>query len=133
MESGGRVTGLGILLAHLAGDYLIQSHYMAAEKVNRWWPAVAHGVTYTVPYVFVTRSPAALLTIAGTHVVIDRWRLAKHVVWLKNLAGCVYPGGTSHHSVVVGRPGHSGEQAVDLPEHAHRNPPADRRVRARWG
>jgi hypothetical protein len=86
MESGGRVTGLGILLAHLAGDYLIQSHYMAAEKVNRWWPAVAHGVTYTVPYVFVTRSPAALLTIAGTHVVIDRWRLAKHVVWLKNLA-----------------------------------------------
>jgi hypothetical protein len=86
MESGGRVTGLGILLAHLAGDYLIQSHYMATEKVNRWWPAVAHGVTYTVPYVFVTRSPAALLTIAGTHVVIDRWRLAKHVVWLKNLA-----------------------------------------------
>ncbi|MBT2390812.1 DUF3307 domain-containing protein [Streptomyces sp. ISL-1] len=30
------------LLAHLAGDYLIQSDWMATEKVKRWWPAVVH-------------------------------------------------------------------------------------------
>lgn len=77
---------LGIPLAHLAGDYLIQSHWMATEKTSRWWPAVAHGVTYTIPYVAVTRSWAALSVIAGTHIVIDRYRLARHVVWLKNLA-----------------------------------------------
>ena len=76
--------GLGIVLAHLTGDYLIQSHWMATCKTQRWWPAVAHGLTYTLPYLFVTHSVAALLVIGGTHIVIDRYRLARHVVWLKN-------------------------------------------------
>lgn len=80
------MTGLGILLAHLVGDYLIQSHWMATEKTRKWWPAVAHGLSYTIPYVFVTQSLLALLIIAGTHIVIDRYRLARHVVWFKNQA-----------------------------------------------
>jgi hypothetical protein len=79
------VTALGILLAHLAGDYLLQSDWMAAEKTKRWWPAIAHGLTYTLPYLLVTRSPWALLVIGGTHIVIDRYRLARHVCWVKNL------------------------------------------------
>lgn len=78
------MTALGIVLAHLVGDYLIQSHWMAVEKVNRWWPAIAHGLSYTLPYVLVTQSLAALAVIAGTHIVIDRYRLAKHLVWFKN-------------------------------------------------
>lgn len=78
---------LGILLAHLVGDYLIQSDWMAKQKLVRWWPAVAHGVTYTLPYLFVTQNPWALLIIGGTHIVIDRYRLAKYVVWLKNQVG----------------------------------------------
>ena len=76
--------GLWIILAHLAGDYLLQSHWMATRKTSRWWPAVAHGLTYTVPYALVTQSLLALAVIGGTHILIDRWRLAKHVVWLKN-------------------------------------------------
>jgi len=78
------VTGLGILLAHLVGDYLFQTHHQASEKVKRWGPALAHAATYTVAYAFVTQSWPALLVIGGTHAVIDRYRLAKHVVWLKN-------------------------------------------------
>lgn len=78
------MTGLGILLAHLVGDYLIQTHWMATEKTKHWWPAIAHGLTYTLPYLVFTQSPAALLVIAGTHIVIDRYRLARHVVWAKN-------------------------------------------------
>lgn len=76
-----------VILAHLVGDYLIQSHWMATEKVNKWWPAIAHGLTYTLPFVFVTQSLLALAVIAGTHIVIDRFRLAKHFVWLKNQIG----------------------------------------------
>ena len=76
---------LGILLAHLVGDYLLQSDWMAAEKTKRWWPAIAHGITYTLPYVLVTQSLVALAVIAGTHIVIDRYRLARHVGWVKNL------------------------------------------------
>lgn len=76
--------GLGILLAHLVGDYLLQSHWMACEKTKRWWPAIAHGVTYTLPHLIVTRSPWALLAICVTHIVIDRYRLARFLVWARN-------------------------------------------------
>ena len=75
------------LLAHLVGDYLLQSHWMATEKVKRWWPALAHGVAYTLPFLIITRSLWALLAIGGTHAVIDRYRVAKYVSWAKNLIG----------------------------------------------
>jgi Protein of unknown function (DUF3307) len=75
------------LLAHLAGDYLLQSDWMATEKTRRWWPAIAHALTYGLPYILVTHSLPALVVIVGTHAVIDRYRLARHVVWAKNLLG----------------------------------------------
>jgi hypothetical protein len=75
---------LGIVLAHLTGDYLIQSDWMAIEKTKRWWPAIVHGVTYTAPYALVTQSLPALLVIGLTHIVIDRYRLARYVVFVKN-------------------------------------------------
>jgi hypothetical protein len=74
----------GQLLAHLAGDYVIQSHWMAAEKTRQPWPAVAHALTYTAAFVPLTRSPARLAVIGGSHFIIDRWRLARHVVWARN-------------------------------------------------
>ncbi|WP_435601345.1 DUF3307 domain-containing protein [Streptomyces sp. C10-9-1] len=78
------LTALGILLAHLAGDYLLQSDWMAQEKTRRWWPAAAHALTYGLPFLLVTQSPAALAVIVATHAVIDRYRLARHLVWAKN-------------------------------------------------
>lgn len=79
------MSALGILLAHAAGDYLLQSDWMAAEKTKRWWPALTHALTYGLPYLLVTRSPLALAVIVLTHAVIDHYRLARHVVWAKNL------------------------------------------------
>lgn len=76
-----------VLVAHLVGDYILQSHWMAVNKVNRWWPAVVHGVFYTLPFLFVTQAPLALAIICLTHIVIDRYRLGKHLSWLKNLIG----------------------------------------------
>lgn len=75
----------GILLAHLFGDYLTQSHWMATEKTKRWRPAWAHALTYGSPYLLVTRSLPALVVIIVTHAVIDHYRLARYVVWAKNL------------------------------------------------
>jgi hypothetical protein len=57
---------------------------MATQKTSRWAPALLHGLTYTLPFLFATHSLAALLVIGGTHVIIDRFRLARHVVWFKN-------------------------------------------------
>lgn len=73
-----------IILAHLVGDYILQTDYMAQEKTRRWTPAILHGITYTLPFLFITQSPVALLIICVTHIIIDRFRLAKYLVYLKN-------------------------------------------------
>jgi hypothetical protein len=73
----------GPLLAHLAGDYLIQTDRMASRKTESWGWALAHGATYTLPFLALTRSPKALAVIGGTHVVIDHYRLAKRVIFVK--------------------------------------------------
>lgn len=73
------------LVAHLVGDYILQSHWMATEKTKRTVAALAHAVCYTLPFLLLTQSPAALGVVAGSHFVIDRWRLARFVVLLKNV------------------------------------------------
>ena len=72
------------VMAHLVGDYMLQSDWMAMEKTKRTTAALAHVTTYVLPFLVVTRSPAALAFIAGTHFAIDRWRLARYVCWVKN-------------------------------------------------
>lgn len=72
------------LVAHAIGDYIIQSDWMASEKTKRSLAALAHVVTYSLPFLFLTLSWKALLFIAATHFVIDRWRLARYVCWVKN-------------------------------------------------
>lgn len=89
------------LMAHMIGDYFIQNDWMALEKTKHWWPAVIHGITYTIPFipVVLVLQPTghsilgltslnsvlyALVAIGGTHALIDHWSLARHVVWAKN-------------------------------------------------
>jgi hypothetical protein len=72
------------ILAHMVGDYILQSHWMASNKTKRSIAAAVHAVTYTLPFLLLTQSPAALAVICGTHFLIDRYRLARWVVWLKN-------------------------------------------------
>ena len=72
------------IVAHLVGDYILQSHWMATEKTKRSLAAAAHALAYTVPFLFITLEPVALMIIAASHFVIDRYRLARFVVWVKN-------------------------------------------------
>lgn len=84
------------LLAHLVGDYVVQSDWMATAKTSDPLPAALHATSYAACFLPLTRSPKALAVIGGTHFAIDRWRLAKHVVWAKNQiapAGHRYPRG----------------------------------------
>ncbi len=71
-------------LAHLFGDYVVQSDWMAKEKTSKSGPAALHALTYSACFLPLTRSPRALAVIGGTHYVIDRWRLARHLVWARN-------------------------------------------------
>lgn len=73
------------LVLHAVGDYVIQSDWMANNKTKAHLPAVCHAVTYILPFLLITQSVPALLVMAGTHLVIDRWRLARFVVAFKTM------------------------------------------------
>jgi hypothetical protein len=72
------------LVAHAVGDYILQSHWMATEKTKKTVAALAHALTYSLVFLVFRPSMAAWLLIFSTHFVIDRWRLARYVVWAKN-------------------------------------------------
>ena len=74
------------LLCHAIGDYLLQSHWMATEKTKRSLACLVHVATYALPFLFLRPSLLAMAVIVVSHFVIDRWRLARFVVWLKNIA-----------------------------------------------
>lgn len=73
-----------MIILHLFGDYVLQSEWMAENKMKNWWPAIVHGITYTLPFMIITQVWWALLIIGGTHVIIDHYRLARYVVWARN-------------------------------------------------
>ncbi|WP_046176064.1 DUF3307 domain-containing protein [Domibacillus indicus] len=67
-----------LLLAHLAGDYLFQTSWMARYKASRWVPLLTHCFVYTL-----TVSLFALIAFGGlslpavafifiTHILLDR-------------------------------------------------------------
>jgi hypothetical protein len=72
------------LLAHLVGDYILQTHYEAVEKTNSWLPATTHAAKYAAAFLPLTRNWKALAVIGGTHAILDHYRLAKHVNWARN-------------------------------------------------
>jgi hypothetical protein len=72
------------LVAHLVGDYIFQTHWMAVRKTEDSFAALVHAVTYSLPFLLLTTSWMALMGIIITHFVIDRWRLARHLTWFKN-------------------------------------------------
>jgi len=72
------------LLLHLVGDYVTQSHWMATQKTSRSLPAALHAVVYTLPFLLLTRAPEALLAVAISHFIIDRWRIIRYLVWFKD-------------------------------------------------
>jgi hypothetical protein len=75
------------ILAHLIGDYILQSDWMANEKRKRSVAALVHALWYSLPFMFFAPSMAAVAFIVGTHFLIDRFGLARYVVWLKNFIG----------------------------------------------
>lgn len=73
-----------MLIAHAVGDYILQNDWQANEKTKKSVAALAHAFTYTLPFLFITQSLAALAIIMVTHFIIDRWRLARYICYVKN-------------------------------------------------
>jgi hypothetical protein len=72
------------LVCHALGDYLLQSDWMALEKTKRLWVALLHALAYSIPFLMLIPSMPAMAVIIGSHAIIDRYRLARYPVWLKN-------------------------------------------------
>jgi len=69
------------LLCHLVGDYVLQNHWMATNKVRVWLPAIVHAAVYSLVFLlWLQPSWPAMAVIFGTHLIIDRYRLAKYWV-----------------------------------------------------
>jgi hypothetical protein len=76
------------LLCHLWGDYIAQSHWMAANKRLRWDAATLHASAYTCCFLPIAwHQPLALAVVLATHLLIDRFGLARYLVWAKNWLG----------------------------------------------
>lgn len=74
------------LWLHVLGDYVTQSHWMAINKTSRFSVACLHAAVYTLPFILAFHpSYTAVMTIYGTHALIDRYRLARYVVFAKNV------------------------------------------------
>lgn len=79
---------IGQIIAHIIGDYVIQSDWMALNKTKSWKVALIHGFTYTLPFLFLSPSIFAFLLIMITHTIIDHYSLAKYLIEWKNRLLC---------------------------------------------
>lgn len=72
------------IVIHFIGDYILQSDWMAEQKTKRWFPAFCHALMYSLGFLLFRPSMTSWLVIFGTHYLIDRYRLARYIVWAKN-------------------------------------------------
>lgn len=72
------------LILHLVGDYVTQSDWMAQNKTKAFLPAFLHAWVYSLPFLLLRPSMLGFVIILTTHFVIDRYRLARLVVYAKN-------------------------------------------------
>lgn len=72
------------IVCHLVGDYILQSDWQALGKTRDFRIAWIHGFLYALPFLFLRPSVNGFLLIWLSHAIIDHYRLAKYVCWLKN-------------------------------------------------
>ena len=72
------------LLLHLTGDYILQTDWMAKNKTSSSLVAGVHALVYSLPFLILKPSILAFSIILITHFFIDRFRLARFVIFAKN-------------------------------------------------
>lgn len=72
------------ILAHFAGDFLLQNDWMAENKKSSSFACLVHVFFYIIPFMFLGLSAVQLSLIAVQHFIQDRTRF---VVWYCNLLG----------------------------------------------
>lgn len=60
------------LLAHLVGDFILQTDWMASGKKKKSWICAIHVMTYLIPFAVIQISWLPLLLIGVQHFAQDR-------------------------------------------------------------
>lgn len=72
---------------HMIGDYVTQNNYLANTKTENslrgYVACLVHVILYSIPFLIIG-SIQAVFIIMVTHFIIDKYRLAKYVIQLKN-------------------------------------------------
>lgn len=71
------------LILHMVGDYVTQTHWMAQNKARVTYVAAIHALVYSIPFLLIG-SAQAVGVVLLSHFLIDRFSLAKYVVYAKN-------------------------------------------------
>jgi hypothetical protein len=72
------------IYAHLIGDYLLQTDWMAQNKKKNDFACTIHVAVYMVPFLLCGFTWWQMLLIAGQHYLLDRTEL---VGWLMTIKG----------------------------------------------
>jgi hypothetical protein len=91
------------LLLHLVGDYITQSHWMANGKTKYSWIAAIHATVYALPFAMIG-TWWAVGAIGVSHFFVDRFRLARFVIFAKNHLGIYSPSLTWDDCKATGYP-----------------------------
>jgi len=79
---------------HMVGDYVTQNNWMANNKTSNslkgYIACFIHALIYSIPFLIIG-SISAVFIIFVTHFLIDKYRLAKYLVQIKNW--CFTPSG----------------------------------------
>ena len=71
-------------LAHLVGDFLIQTDWMAKGKKTKSWICAVHVLTYLTPFIILQFTWWQLVAIGVQHFIQDR---TGFVLWLMRKTG----------------------------------------------
>ncbi len=75
------------LILHLLGDYLFQNDWIATNKTKNtfkgWIACLIHIILYSTPFLLIG-SVNAVICIAITHFLIDKFRIETYIIKLKN-------------------------------------------------
>lgn len=94
------------ILAHLIGDYILQSDWMARNKTTNLFAAIVHGLFYSIPFLILIPDITFIswLIITTTHIIIDNKSLASYVIRFRNLIGGNLSVLSKEHTTRMGMP-----------------------------
>ena len=79
------------IYAHLIGDYLMQTDWMANGKKTNWRICVVHVATYLIPFLFTPLVAWQIIAIAVEHFIQDTTQIVPWFMRVKRSAGFIKP------------------------------------------